>query len=178
MMPKKVWFSLLFVGLAVAGQSAQQSQKQEQNKPAGATAGTQAVQVPHTFDITSVENARKNPIRFTDISVARGKKLFLSQCAACHGEKGVGNGSLAAEMKIAPPDFTKPDVLSKRTDGALFAIIGQGSLSMPGESKRLTARQRWDLVNFMRAVEGKTPATATSEERQKAKEAHTIVVPK
>jgi mono/diheme cytochrome c family protein len=95
----------------------------------------------------------------------------------CHGEKGKGKGGLSTEMNIAPPDFTNPDVLGKRTDGELFAIIGKGSTPMPGEGKRLTERQTWDLVNYLRALEGKTPATATAEEREKAKEAHTVVVP-
>jgi mono/diheme cytochrome c family protein len=96
----------------------------------------------------------------------------------CHGEKGKGKGSLAAEMNIAPPDFTNPGVVSKRTDGELFAIIEEGSTPMPAECKRLTGRQAWDLVNYLRALEGKTPATATALEREKAKEAHTVVVPR
>jgi mono/diheme cytochrome c family protein len=176
-MPRKIWFLLLIVGLPVAVNSAQQSQKQGQEHPALSATGGKMAQSPHTFDITPEDIARKNPIRFTDISVARGKDLFQTQCAMCHGEKAKGKGTLATEMNIAPPDFTNPDVLSKRTDGELFAIIGKGSPPMPGQSKRLTARQTWDLVNFLRAAEGKTPATATAEEREKAKEAHTAVVP-
>jgi mono/diheme cytochrome c family protein len=176
-MPRRIWFLVLIAGLPVAMNSAQQSQKQGQEHPALPAAGGTTAQSPHNFAITPEDRVRKNPARFTDISVARGKDLFQTQCAMCHGEKGKGKGTLATEMNIAPPDFTNPEILTKRTDGELFAIIGKGSTPMPGESKRLTARQTWDLVNFLRAVEGKTPATATAEEREKAKEAHTVVVP-
>ena len=173
----KIWFLLLIVGLPVAMNSVQQSQRQGQERPALPATSATTVQSLHTFDVTPEGKARKNPIRFTDISVARGKDLYLTQCAMCHGETGKGKGTLATEMNIAPPDFTNPEVLSKRTDGELFAIIGKGLTPMPGQSQRLTATQTWDLVNFVRAVEGKTPATATTQEREKAQKAHTVVVP-
>lgn len=177
-MSRIVWCLLLILSLPLTLNFARQSQTQGQEHPASpAASGGNTVQSPHNFDITPEDKARKNPIRFTDISVARGKDLYQTQCAMCHGDQGKGKGSLAAEMNIKPPDFTNPEVLSKRTDGELFAIIGTGSTPMPGEGKRLTARQIWDLVNYLRALEGKTPAKATAEEREKAKEAHTTIVP-
>jgi mono/diheme cytochrome c family protein len=178
MMARKLWFSLLIVGLTVAGGSAQQSQKPGQEHPTPPATGATVAQSPHTFNITPEDKTRKNPIRFTDISVARGKELYLSQCAMCHGEKEKEKGTVAIEMKAVPPDFTNPDLLSKRTDGELFAIIGQGGAPMPGQSARLTVRQRWDLVNFLRGAEGKSPAKATAEEREKAQELHTVAAPK
>jgi mono/diheme cytochrome c family protein len=173
-MAREICFSLLIVGLAVWGRAAQQGQKPGQEHPAPAATGVQVSQSPHNFDITPEDKVRKNPIRFTDISVARGKELYLSQCAMCHGEKAKGKGELATEMKIIPPDFTNPDLLSKRTDGELFAIVGNGLAPMPGQSRRLTERQRWDLVNFLRAAEGMNPAKATGEEREKAQELRTV----
>jgi mono/diheme cytochrome c family protein len=176
-MARARWVLLLIVGLPVAVNFALQGQKQGQAHPAPPPSSDAMAQSPHAFNVTPRDKARNNPIRFTDISVARGKELYLSQCAMCHGEKAKGKGALITEMKIAPPDFTKPDVLSKRTDGELFAIIGQGLAPMPGQSKRLTARQTWDLVNFLRAAEGKSPVPATAEERKKAREAGTVPVP-
>ncbi len=34
------------------------------------------------------------------------ERLYLSYCAACHGAKGKGDGTLAALLKIAPADLT------------------------------------------------------------------------
>ncbi len=173
-MGREIWVSLLIVGLAVGGRAAQQGQKPGQEHPAPAATGAQVAQSPHNFNIIPEDKARRNPVRFTDISVARGKELYLSQCAMCHGEKANGKGELATEMKITPPDFTNPDLLSKRTDGELFAIIGNGLAPMFGQSRRLTERQRWDLVNFLWATEGMSPAKVTAEEREKAQESRTV----
>lgn len=94
----------------------------------------------------------------------RGKKLFQTQCAMCHGEKGDGKGELAAEMKIQPPDFTKPETPKNRTDGELFTIIDTGSDIMPGQGKRMRDRHKWEIVNYLRALGGKTPEKSTQKE--------------
>ena len=65
----------------------------------------------------------------------RGKKIYATQCALCHGDKGDGKGELAADMKLNVPDFTKPDTLKDRTDGELFAIIGTGKDPMPSQGR-------------------------------------------
>ena len=102
-------------------------EKKESTPPPSAGAATQAApETPHPATITAEDKARKNPVKFTDVSVDRGKKIFVTQCALCHGPKGDGKGELAADMKLNVPDFTKPDTLKGRTDGELFAIIGNG----------------------------------------------------
>jgi mono/diheme cytochrome c family protein len=169
-MKTKVLWSLLMVGFAVGGHWAQEKQPSKQEQPA---APATAPQAPHTYNISPEDKERKNPVRFTDLSVERGKKLFQTQCVMCHGINADGKGELVGELDIHPPDFTKPEVLSKRTDGELFAIMGEGSEKMPGQSKRMTERQRWQIVNYLRVVEGKTPAKATDNER--AEEGTTVV---
>ena len=163
---------LVILTLVTSGYWAQEKEKQkseetkpaEEKKPAEST--TQASPVPHVLTISPEDVARKNPVRFSTVSVERGRKLYQTQCAMCHGEKGDGKGEVAEEMKINPPDFTKPDAFSKRTDGELHAIIGSGSLVMPGQSKRLLDRRVWDLVNYLRAFSGKTPLKPTEQELQ------------
>jgi mono/diheme cytochrome c family protein len=125
---------------------------------------TSTAQSPHTFNITPEDKDRANPVRFTDASVQRGKKIFNSQCASCHGDKGDGKSELAREMKIQPADLTKPDMLQKRTDGELFAIIASGSDVMPGQATRMQEREKWQVINYLRSLEGKTPAKATQKE--------------
>jgi len=122
-------------------------------------------QNPHaTYKITPEDSARKNPVKFTENSVARGKKIFTSQCAMCHGQNADGKGDAVADMNIAPPDFTKADTLKVRTDGDLFAILSQGSGVMPGQQERMKDKQKWDLINFMRATGGKVPEKSTTAE--------------
>src|SRR5215469_5262601 len=35
-----------------------------------------------------------------------GQKIYLENCAACHGERGDGKGSEAQKLKTKPRDFT------------------------------------------------------------------------
>lgn len=105
-------FGVLLLCLAVSVIWAQEEKKPEEKAPAGATASGQAAVEPvHPAVITDEDKARKNPMRFSTVSVERGKKIFLTQCAMCHGETGDGKGEAVADMKINPPDFTKPETL-------------------------------------------------------------------
>jgi mono/diheme cytochrome c family protein len=117
------------------------------------------LQAPHGYNITEEDRGRKNPTPFAQESIEHGKKLFLSQCSMCHGEDGTGNGEVAQELKANPPDLTKPDTLAGRTDGELFAILSQGSAIMPGQGKRMRDEHKWDLVNYLRFLGGKSPAS-------------------
>jgi len=172
-MKTKIVWSALLLALAAGTYLAQEKQQPKQDQPA-APAANAGQATTHSYNLTQEDKDRKNPLRFTDFSVERGKKLYGFQCAMCHGEKLDGKGDLAEEMKIQPPDFTKPEALSKRTDGELFAIIGTGSDIMPSQKGRMTDRQRWQIVNYLRSVEGKTPAKATEEERL---EENTKIIP-
>jgi len=160
---------LLVFSVAVGVLLAQEAQKQEE-KPATAAP---AAKSPHNYSLTAVDKNRKNPAAFTETSVARGKKLYLSQCAMCHGQNADGKGEVVEEMKINPPDFTKPETLKDRTDGELFAILGVGSETMPGQGTRMSDKQKWDLVNYLRAVGGKVPQKSTGKEPEE----NVILVP-
>jgi len=39
--------------------------------------------------------------------VARGRQLFLSYCASCHGVDGSGDGAVAPALKQPPPDLRR-----------------------------------------------------------------------
>jgi mono/diheme cytochrome c family protein len=133
---------------------------------AGQTSGaaTSAATPPHNLAVSPDDAAKKNPIRFTDVSVARGKKRYDTQCALCHGDKGDGKGDAAKDLKLNLADFSKPDTLANRTDGELYAIIVSGKDSMPSQKGRMTEAQVWNLVNFLRSLSGKVPAKATPKE--------------
>ncbi len=54
----------------------------------------------------------KKPIQHT--SSASGEEMYLSYCAACHGNRGKGDGPAAAALKQPPTDLT---VLAKNNNG-------------------------------------------------------------
>jgi mono/diheme cytochrome c family protein len=170
-MSSKIFFALWVVVLWAGQVWAQEQRKPEEGAPSQPEA---AAPVPaHTFNLAPEDVARKNPVKLTQASVERGKKRYVTQCALCHGVKGDGKGELVEEMKISPPDFTKPDTLTKRTDGEWFAIISQGGGAMPGQRGRMKDREGWDLVNFLRSLGG-APVERSS---GKEPEENVILVP-
>ena len=93
----------------------------------------------------------KNPVSNNAASIKRGKILFLTNCAPCHGEKGKGDGPGSASLNPKPADLTsawKPE----DTDGALYYMISTGHSPMPKFKTGLNDRQRWELVNYIRTL--------------------------
>jgi mono/diheme cytochrome c family protein len=158
-----MWSKTLVLALLFAAGCLWAQEKKESTPPAS-DATTVAPTAPKSSTITDADKTRKNPVRFTEVSVDRGKKIFNTQCALCHGEKGDGKGDLAADMKLTLSDFTKSETLKDRTDGELFWIITVGKDPMPGQGQRMTEVRRWNLVNYLRALSGKVPEKSTGKE--------------
>jgi len=160
--------------LLVAGSYLAQEKKEESQSPADSSSQAAPASSPHNNEISPEDAAKKNPIRFTDASVDRGTKVFKTQCALCHGDKGDGKGDLSKEMSLTLPDFTQADSLSKRTDGELFAIVSSGKEPMPSQKGRMPTPQMWNVVNYLRALGGKVPAKATPKE---AADENVVLIP-
>jgi len=140
------------------------AQEKKETEPTDKNAASAVPAVPHPATISAEDKARKNPVKFTEASVAKGKKRYITQCALCHGDSGNGKGEVAADMKLTLPDFSNPETLKERTDGELFATIGAGKDPMPGQAGRMKDQERWDLVNYLRVLSGKTPEKSTGKE--------------
>jgi len=81
--------------------------------------------------------------KVTAQEVARGRTLFETQCAYCHGADGAGGrgANLArATLRHAP------------TDDALFRVVNRGipGTDMPGNA--MSARETWQVVAFVRSL--------------------------
>ncbi len=96
-----------------------------------------------------------NPVPADDVSLERGKFLFETYCAVCHGVEGKGDGVMKAFFKVPIADLTAASVAEK-DDGSLFATITFGSANMPS-FRDLTVRERWDIVNYLRQLQGQSP---------------------
>lgn len=94
--------------------------------------------------------ARKNPVAPDADSLERGRKLFEIYCTPCHGPGGKGDG-LVTPRFIPPPDLTSPAVQAK-PDGHFSYYMGYGGAIMPAYGEALSVRDRWDIVNHLRAL--------------------------
>jgi putative copper resistance protein D len=94
---------------------------------------------------------RRPAIPYQAGSIAEGRALFATHCAACHGPRGGGDGPAAATLGRRPPDLRAHHV-ALHTAGDLFWWITHGKPPMPAFGDRLDADERWHLVNFLRAL--------------------------
>lgn len=133
--------------LVVAAGLSQGTQEKKESVPA---------QAPANLVIPLEEVKRENPVKPTEASIADGKKLYGYQCAMCHGEKGDGKTELVESMKLTMKDYTDPAALKDFTDGTLGYILEKGKGKMPGQEGRMSAQQKWNLVNFIRSLSKKS----------------------
>lgn len=102
-----------------------------------------------------------NPVPSTVTSVNAGYRLYQANCAACHGVDGNGGGPLVGTTQVTPPSLRAH--LSQHTDGDLFYWISKGLPGgMPAWESQLSESDRWNLVNFLRSINGQGPTANPS----------------
>ncbi|MGH9706644.1 MAG: c-type cytochrome [Candidatus Acidiferrales bacterium] len=102
--------------------------------------------------------AEKNPVPADAASLAEASEIYGKHCVSCHGEKGDGKGKRAPRLSVAPSDFTDAHALGQLTDGEIFWKIGAGRRPMPSFGSRLSEKQRWELVGYIREFAAQPPA--------------------
>jgi cbb3-type cytochrome c oxidase subunit III len=94
----------------------------------------------------------KNPEPQNAESVEAGKTLYQRHCAACHGPNGKGDGGLALSGG-EPSDLTDDVWDHGSTDGEIFVVIRDGvSADMLAYKDKLTEKQIWQVVNYIRSI--------------------------
>lgn len=89
--------------------------------------------------------------------LARGEKLYLTQCAMCHGPNGEGGSG---------PTLARPTLRNAPDDDALRAVIRSGiaGTGMPGT--RLVDAELRDLAAYVRKL-GQSPVVALPGDKQR-----------
>jgi hypothetical protein len=82
--------------------------------------------------------------------------LYTNLCASCHGDGGMGDGPAGASLDPVPAQVAHTSQMLG--DDLLFWRISEGGLqepfgsAMPAWKDSLDEQDRWDLVNYMRAL--------------------------
>jgi cbb3-type cytochrome c oxidase subunit III len=95
-----------------------------------------------------------NPLPPTRDNAARGAQLFETTCAPCHGSAGKGDGPVKFLLRVPPTDLTG-EAVTGMSDGYIYGTIRYGSIAMPSYADALSASERWEVVLFVRSLQGR-----------------------
>jgi mono/diheme cytochrome c family protein len=81
---------------------------------------------------------------------ARGRELFVANCALCHGERADGRGRRSSGLSKAPANLTDPLWQRRTSARRLFYVIREGVRGTPMPSwKALSEDECWDLTAYV-----------------------------
>lgn len=107
---------------------------------------------PFTMTIEEADKNLKNPVELSKNSIWRGRRLWNAQCSSCHGLGGNSNTNIG--KLLGAPDLMQ-DRFDSYSDGKLYGTIVWGIRSMPRYGYKLSEKERWDIVNYFRYLQGR-----------------------
>jgi hypothetical protein len=92
------------------------------------------------------------PFRITAEVMARGKERYEIYCTPCHDRTGSGRGMVVRRGFRPPPTFHQ-DRLRAAPAGHYFDVISNGFGSMFSYASRISPRDRWAIIAYVRALQ-------------------------
>ncbi len=83
-------------------------------------------------------------------SLSRGERLWLANCAVCHGK--LGDSETFVGKQIATPTLLD-QLYRESTAGRVYGVLHNGGANMPRFGYRLSAEQIWELVQYVRKLQ-------------------------
>lgn len=84
--------------------------------------------------------------------MARGQDRYNIFCTPCHGGTGEGDGMIVQRGYRRPPSF-HDDRLRGAAPGHYFDVITNGFGAMPDYRTQISARDRWAIAAYVRALQ-------------------------
>jgi mono/diheme cytochrome c family protein len=96
------------------------------------------------WNVPADKSLVKNPVALNDKALSNGRTLFETQCKACHGPKGLGDGAIPAANLVS-------EATQSQSDGAIFWKLQQGRGQMPSFAA-LPPEQLWEIILYIRSL--------------------------
>lgn len=97
----------------------------------------------------------------SDEVLITGQKYFNTNCMICHGIKGAGDGPLKGIYPLPIPSLLT-DKVKNWTDGHVFHVATMGQGTMGPYRSHIPYQYRWQVVNYIRSLQGKTTVAAAA----------------
>ncbi len=95
--------------------------------------------------------------------IARGKEIYTTTCAVCHGDTGDGRGPAGAALPLKPSDFRDKAGVAEMRDNYWFWRVSEGGQVEPFKSKgsamppwknALSVEDRWAVMAYQHTFSG------------------------
>lgn len=95
--------------------------------------------------------------------IARGKEIYTTRCAVCHGAAGDGKGPAATALPLKPPDFRDEDGVADMRDNYWFWRVSEGGQAEPFKDRGsampvwkavLSVQDRWEVMAYQHTFSG------------------------
>jgi mono/diheme cytochrome c family protein len=128
----------LLVGCSLAG---------DITPPPGLQPELPAATVPPTAVTTPASVAAAFPQEPADLP--HGEEIFAENCAPCHGVRGLGDGSQAADLPVPVPALGDPELARDASPADWYRTVTEGVMErfMP-PFRSLADADRWDVVAY------------------------------
>ncbi len=111
--------------------------------------------------------AYKNPLTsMNEVQMKEAERLYLINCAICHGVALDGNGPLykggEGPYPAAPKNLVGDPTVVNMPDGQMFYSVTYGKNLMGPYGSQLNRHQRWMIINYIKSKQSgsATPASA------------------
>ena len=109
----------------------------------------------------AAEAIRQQPI---DASAATpGRAVYAQNCAACHGDRALGDGPAGASLAVKPLDLTVHAL--QHDEAYLIVAIASGRGAMPAFRGKLTTEQIFQVTSFIRQLARDAQSANTPSQR-------------
>jgi mono/diheme cytochrome c family protein len=127
------------------------------NRPIGTPAGTVArghLKVDPEFyrGTKKGEFLREFPVGIDLETLQRGRERYDIFCAACHDRLGYGQG-IIVQRGFKQPESFHAERLREAPVGYYYAAITRGYQTMFSMASQISARDRWAIVAYVRALQ-------------------------
>ena len=109
------------------------------------------------YELSGIE--AHNPLTIDSMNLAEGKVLYGTYCINCHGENGMGDGSIVAANKFPPPpsystgNSSRGGLMKDLTDGKIYHTITYGLNLMGSHASQILPEDRCRIVMYVRELQ-------------------------
>lgn len=101
-------------------------------------------------------NGMKNALPAAPEVIAIGARLYKTNCSACHGSSGRGDGPAGQTLSPRPSDLVHLMQMPLAQDDYLFWAISDGGkrfdTAMPAFNEVLDEQARWQIIHYLRTL--------------------------